>query len=1434
MAQERNMAGEGSTSPDISSTPTQALPEQSNIGVSESGVGTTPKKSYYSPEYDPEREDYQTRTEGRETILIDPNTGKEVARALRVEGGAQTAFPLGPREQQELERLGLDPESFQYAQFMYEHYLKVSTRGMPQAFQDILLEEIELAGQELIRFRDELEHELGGTDVLEDVRKAALEFLNEVRSAKQKDMYGRDRKRVISDAKRGGAYDEGIFSASPTLKRLEATYGGLPAYIFQGIVQEIEKEEQEQGREGESINPLARDEYEQLTQLREAQRPREKKYTSEETHYGVIYRLTAETPKEFPQAVLDFTKDRIFTLADTDAEGINKEVEEIRGQAGRLLEQNRTRLEEEGQIIPETDPYFVRAKALADSIPDVLGYEKMLYKGGEEYAPKYKLRFASNSINHENAIYLENPKAALIMHLLTTVREGTYWLGHGWDVEKAEEGEISDYRREIEEQIVEYAATHELFLSENDFKFREGENPEKRNLRFSFDDNIERLLLDPDGSVRTGIETRLQARNVSQQDIDEALQRHDIRVGVFRGIKNRLDAEQGLANLTNEQRQQRIRARVWQKMQQKGEGSYLQKITEEAKSKLADARASNDLATYDKILWQWVKDYNEYRIKFRLPKWYPSNWDRVRQNIDRPTKVLDRSLSADELMAMFDPSELQYRMEHGQLTAGQREEVQKEIDLKQEEARFGFMLGRSYQIFHMQDTLLGGMRARLTDPTTGQYIGKLANDDETNLVLGLIHQVGTDPQGNPIYETVKPDRKLIRVFDVVQARLQIAIDKEAVIINQAKAELAAATTDAERDIKRAQLRDIMQNAQFIATHALKELGLVEGKLPVWSHNFLDNSTIDAFTKVLKDYGVEVAKGVGATHNNKKLFYEIIERGRRALKSEHDRAAKEFMTGTYPVFELEQGKAVPMVNNAGNPVQARGQGHNTPVAVLEPVTGNIVTAFGNSGDVLQDPQGNPYIRPQRAIALLDSESDWGDEVELSEKYRVVSKGGVKGNRQLTETRYEISTSGGVVFVEGIPQIADLGFYPLLVWLGVTDIRQLHGYENRRDELEAHFHRFFDVMDPVHHAQAQAAAINARKALVSRGIIEVGGDKKPTPGFLKEPFHAAFKSADWLQEQQALAQSYGLENTVKYLTIMQQGYRRADPRYLPYSKFVNTWQGNIPYTTKDGITTKLNVNGQDVERYRQLSYLDFALMSKSMSDQFYLTMYGILDYFQWYLIAEQEVESNRIGRAPRNWEYDNTLKWYEFRREMRKAMQRRDPEKGFVIRHGYSPEVVSEISIKMMEAALLDADYLILRDFERDRLSREGTEILSKALDDKDRGGGFEIRTGEIDAQGNPLTRRTFVIPDEKDWSTLVRPEVREALETVRRRGLLEFMREEGYSIYEIETDQYGIKRIKPDDEDKSKPKVLKEVLGKKIPPLAQAEMVKTDKSKLTSS
>ncbi len=1172
--------------------------------------------------------------------------------------------------------------------------------------------------------------------ILVDVRTRALEFYKQLKVTKRHEKWGRDKQQVIDSARGGYGYKEFFWENSPQLKKLESKFRGVAQYIWDGIVSEADKEVNHE--ESPSLNVVAAEEFQRIREQRRIQRLSEKKYATHEYYGSRNWELTAESAEELVPSVLDWVRDQLAELSDTDVGSTHNQLNEIRTRGVQLLETCRVRLEsEEGQKIPETHPDFLRAKATVESVTDSVGYEKVIYKGGEDISAQYAERFASNYIGHHDAIYLM-PRIAYILLKLRTHKKGTYWMGHDFSEEKVDEGPIRKYRETIQEEIVEDAATHDIFISEKDFYKRnhadKDVNPEGRDLRYSFDDNIERLLLDPDGSVGVNIKEKLTKQGVSQEEIAKALERHSIRVKAFWDIKTRLDAKEekgGWVGYTKEERKNAVRQKIIEQMRKKTDNSYLAGVTEEAMAKMEVARQSGRVDTFDQVMWKWVEDYNDYRIKFQLHKWYPSNWDRVRIKIDRPEKVIDRFLTDEQLGAMYE------RVRSLKESNLEDYQIAHAID----ESRFGFQLARSYAILEMEDVLLGGIRARVRDPKNG--------------------------------EPVDPKNKVVRVFDVVQERLEDAITKE-------EAELKGIKDTAQAEIKRLKAQGKLEDAkaeqekldkrilgaQFLATHALKAMGFVDGKLPVWSQQLKDDSTINFFGNALAAYGVNVAYGEPISHNSKRELYEILERGRRALQVEYDRAAQKFMEGKYPVLPRDE-------------------------------YGNLVRKLDSGGE------------PIPAEAYMPD--DYGETATIKEKNRIVNAGAVREHRAITDTRFETSTSGGVAVQELISEIGDMGFYPNLVRLGVVSIAGLHGYIKRRDEMEAHEQKLFTTMDPVFSARERAAAYKARKFLTGGNVSE----GKSVPGFLNEPFHGAFKSADWLHEQYALAQSYGMDNTADYIAIMRHGYRPHRDDYKDYLGFKAEWSGEIP-GIKNGTTINKKVTGEDVERLRQLSYLDFDKMSKPMADQFYTTMYGILDYFQDYLKALKPIQVSRGGRALRTWEETNHLKWYAFRRLMRESSAKDD--KGFISKQGYSPEVASEIAIRMMEIALKDADYLILRSHEVKKRVKDGAEILSGVLTPEDKERGFEV---EIKGEKT----KTLAIPDEKYWYSL-RPQIKAALETIRMRGLLEFMREEGYKIKLVDPKGELIK-------DKKGNTIYREVLGRNIPPLVQKERIKKD-SRLIAS
>lgn len=1304
------------------------------------------------------------------------------------------------------------------SQFVREKVFYNHLMGLPIPDDSVLNDQLQWRKVQSKEALERLEQtaEIHPAQPLREARKEMLRSYKRIKETRAKEIQGRGRDHVIDEEAAMGPRMEGLLEESEEIAPLMSVIRGLIPYLWEGVRTKIAYEEK--GIVREVKNPFA----ERLFALIKRQRARdrmstaEKRYAQFESYWGgslITIFAWPESSRDMIFTAMDWVKDKIAAIGERDPNTTNKLLEEIRGNGPMLLQNSLLRINSEralaeGEIL-ETNPEYLRAIAFTEGPPDVFGNEKIMKKGNTEFGPQAKERFAAKFIENFNAMFLENRFAAYLMHGLRTYKDGTYWTGHDWHMDKVEEGDIKDYRAKIQEELTWEAAprdffTESVFVANQDLfsqEPREGEEDvrlirskedeedvrlaysgffelrDKYKLQYSANDPLERLLLDPGGVIRQRIATTGDA---------EALRRHNLRVAVFRRTKELLDRRegfdfiskveiyklekrmrrplsdeeltdlaevhkdilraqlrQGLADPDSEQskrwiesqivvlresnRQESIKNRIRAQMEEISKGkSYFAESSATALAQFDKAKQDGDSTKCDQVAWEWVKNYNSNLIKSHLPKWYPSGWDKVRIKIDRAAKVIDRSLTEEEREAMYERAYLP------EVAEGDEEGKARVEDLKKgrmEDARFGFELARSFSIFLMESSLLGGMRIRMVmkkGPHAGEYIGRL-DDNETSVLLGLIKgrinpqtrevEVERDANGEAII--IDPERKSLRILDVVEARLAKAIGDEDHEIGPLKlakcqalkakykaelsgnqAEIAVANQALEKAAK--DLREKLADSQFVVTHAFKTKGLASGRWPVWPHAVLDNSMIKGFGEILAEYGVEIAPGLPFA-DYKKEIYEYLERGRRGQFAEMDRATQEFMEGRYPFYERDYD-------------------------------GNIITdpVLDDKGQPKKDIQGNTIMAPRPAVSIFTMSNDWGEPGPMDDRMRVVNKGDVAENTMVTEAEYNMSSSGGVKFTEYISH-ARLNFFPLGIWgLGAPGIWDLNNFIKGRNEVEYHKQRFLDPTDMPKNAKAQAAAYIARKALTGGSL----GEGKFTPGFLMEPFHGAWQVADWFRKysSQKGFGDLGMENCKKYVLLMTE---MREGRRSP--------------------------NDEELERVRQLTYKDWTALSsyKEMSDDLYQTVGKVFDYFTTWLQAEKEVEQNRIGNAPRNWTYDNTKRWYAFRREIRKSLLKKGGA-GIVDRLGYSREAASEISLKMVETMLMDGDYLILRDYERERLAQEGSLILSKVLNDDEKKKGLSLL-------------------DETTWRNQ-RPEVRKALETARRRGLLDFMKEEGFSWY----------------------------------------------------
>lgn len=1319
------------------------------------------KKLAADLEIDPsEADDLEKKVETWEKAAIDP--------LLPL---AQRALSVTERDRlkEQAEREG--GSEFSMAKCVYEYYMKLPNRTNPVAQQQLidLRNEARIDLKNLLQLADQV-------GISDKARARGLKFYREFKAARRRDKWGRDKQQTVDYAVMQSYHEDVDWANSESLKPFESTLRGAGKYLFDGIVAGAYKELENDPTP--HFNIVAKEEFEKIQEQRIRNRKKESKYDVNNYYGRRSYELAAENAAELPEAALELVRDRLAELPDTDMQTVDTALKGIRQEMDELLGTNRVHLEkdEEQKEVTEDNPNYKRAKAIFEAVTDVVGYEKIIgwdekpnWENGGEVAASYVVRFAAGYMGHHDAIYLMR-RVARILYKLRTHEEGTYWTGHPFSEEKVDLPAIRAYRQQLQKEIQEDVIAHELFITDQDFdkrlerKLDKNGKPEKgldgreiieRDLRYSFEDNIEELLLDPGDVKRAAI--------IATGD-SEALNRHDIRTKVFRDIKAKRDKEDELAGLTPEQRNDVIRSRIAQQMQTEINTKLLAKKTRQALDQMDVARQAGETIAHDKAMWQWVKEYDDYRAKGGLhiegdADWYPSGWDLVRMSIDRPEKLVDRKLTDEQLDAMYEEADLDNLAED-------------EKAMLLNEVRSQFVIGRDYALLEMEDALYGGIRTRSRDPNTGE-------------IIDINH-------------------KTKRVFDIIQERLETAITEEWVELENLKATMGVEITDLKAQgkfedakAKQIELDKKILGAQFLVTHALKAAGFVDGKLPVCDGQLRSDTAINFLAEMLAAYGVNIAFGKKISHNSKDWLYELLERGRRGWQSEKDRAVEEFMEGKYPDAEVDYD-TIP-----GSPTYRQ-----------------LVPQY-------EDP-GKTKVRKAKEYR----KGIHGEELSIEERNRIVNPGAPNEHQGIVDPEFNNSTSGGLAVPEFTGKLADYLFTVPMIKLGAPNLNAFHGVLKGLDEVQAlRMQRIFTSNDAVLNEKERTAAYNTKK-------VYAGGknaEGKSSPGIADEPFDGAYESADYLIDQSQFAMQYGLRDLIIFLKLMQ-AYRDGD---RSYSEFLDKPPTEIKFQIKSGKTTKDDaavIKRDDLEKYRQMTYSELGKLRKKEQDAFYKTLGGVFNRFQNYLEARKSCIQGRGGRALRSANEENHKAFYEWRRKCREAiMGKRDkngkwvqkPEWGFIIRLGYSPEIVSEAAISQLETVLFDGRYHVLLREELPPRIRAGEDILAAALTDKEMLNGFQIQ--EKGAAGSILRDyNTFVIPDQREWKNIVNPDVRQALEKIRRRNLLPFMMEEGYKIYKRETNG----EIKLDD--KGKPIVYKEILGQGIPPLVQKEMAPKGSNKVINA
>lgn len=975
------------------------------------------------------------------------------------------------------------------------------------------------------------------------------------------------------------------------VQKLRQDYEGIASYIASKVAIAIEKE-----FKGISLNPDAPgfenvgDVYldyihqevrqEQEKEAQRITRERRRAHFRERLKYNHWSRrfdfLWAQNAAELEESVLDWLEYFQQQLPQESAGKVNQSIQTGRENALGALEYALHRLE-----IPTGSETAEKLRATIEGHVDVIGGVQLLEsQGGFEAYTEYLEDFSNNFNAHHDAVYLRNPKAAIIHDFLS---DGDICLGGPDTLEKPLDGETKAFRMDLEERAKVYGATHELYIREEDFMAAElgraevirdvqqlNLTPEQADAevqrrlaeklgRYGWNDKIEEMLIDSKNQI---LDNQDQFTPTALQTYNQAtLDKFKTRIVVFRKIKRRLDAEDiyeitpghfvSLATLTPDQRKDAIRKRIWDEMAKYGNKGAMVRIN-----------AMGTQAEKDRALWKWVKDRNVLRERNGLDKWFPSSWDTVRLSINTSTKLIDRALSKQEFRSMIEEVDDPY--------AGLTEDETRERML--EEFRAGLRLqfaGQNLTPDQLEERVEQEMAQReeaihmnIEDVIFDREKRRVEAERAFNVDRAYQKFLGLDARwGGLTVRVVDTDgkTKLRTIPSLKRDILKAKIDKEEAEIeakvNQFALTLPPNLTPEQIDTAKTRKRRLFRkDATFAVALGLREKD-IGGDIP-GTHYFYygDPAIIQVFTEL-----------VGLTHNDKGLLPELLDRQRREEEAVDSFLAEQFM---------------------------EKHGGETLVVIDDPLT--------------------------------------GEHREFWERSRVINEGGELSQRDLFESRFMISTSGAVKVADLISRIADLGVKDLLSENGCWDMREFQGYIKRRDEVELKKQSFWNIRkwaDPIRYAQRLRGAAEARKFLVG-GEIKGQGN---IPGVLNEPFNGLWRFRD-----EFLEFSGWISANLHAITEGKGGIPKFNSKQ-DWINFLNSDQVNKQINTN----TPEKVKHFRSWVLEILSHEEVGDYLKTVhKDKMVPVGAEILKFLTSYMDARRYV-MNRAGFAPKNWQWDNEI-------------------------------------------------------------------------------------------------------------------------------------------------------------------------------------------------
>lgn len=1041
-----------------------------------------------------------------------------------------------------------------------------------------------------------------------------------------------------------GGYQEKFWQYSDTTLRrifgnvdtalLRSDYEGVLSYIAARVAVAVEKE-----LDGETLAPredfgdfyflgIKRElEIERVEVERQRQRQRRNVTPEHMLHYNDWRRsfefVWAENREELRASVFGWLEKFEKHLPNETAQIVHQEGGKWKANAIEALEAAAHELD-----ISEKEPFFEELRNTIESYTNVLVGVKLLETdGGFEPYTSYLEANGHNFNGHSDAIMLGNAKSAIIQAFMAR-NHGAISAAiipdeaRGGTIEKPQAGDIEDFRGNIEDQAKLYAATHELYIKPEDFESR-------RNEGYGWDDEIEELLL-----VDSRGEAEADALTSNPVACAEKIAKRIARIGVFNEIKDRWDKEdkardgRSFAELSPDERKEEIRFRIRTKMFLAG-----------FKALAEDVDATTDIAEKDRKLWDWLKEYNQKREKQGHSLFYPSYWDEIRLKIDRPTKLIDRVLAEDELDAMIEEvGAFRAKIE----VTGQ--EVELNIDTLADDQIKAVVENLNWTDNTLPNFIGGGLTAQqIAKAKVELFEDALFNKQQReaeaerafNINRAYQKFLGVDARwGGMTIRDLNDNGDVVfkTIWEKAEEILKAKIDQEEaeieVIVTAHKAALKARGNLTDPEIDKAVIerrRLLRRDSTFGATLALREIGIAKD-LPIWNYYYYnDPQRIQAFAPL-----------VGYTHNEKVELVDLLDRGRREMRAVFDYVADTYMDGRILIVRNEANADVELeLDRNGN-------------LVLDPDTGKPKMRL--------DASGNPIPK------------DFHQERE--DRARVINEAGVTALREVFESRFMLSTSGGIEVVDLISKIGDLGIYDLLWEMGCKDFREFQGFIKRRDEVELRKQSFWNIRnwrDPITYAKRLRGA-GAAIPYLRGGEVEGKGRK---PGVLQEPMMGAYKIRDFFLENQ-------------------------------------NWVG-----------------GQLHDNISEYIAKNYKILKVASQDKLVEIGAGVLVTLIEYMDARRYV-MNRAGLAPKNWKADNELIFKAYKEEvLRRSPIMNEVEKILKASGAetlgdknlaYAIEGRTPLAVKFFDAILRTSTYHILVEKDQETWSRRGKET-QKRMDEK---------------------------------------------------------------------------------------------------------------------